>query len=182
MPSQRCLALVTLMFVALPVRADVASGPPVGDKVASFKVFDATGLHKDKDVDYTAERKDQPTIYVFINQWNRPVARFLKTLDEAIKQDSDKAYLVAVWLTDQAEQTKEYLPKAQQSLKLESTALTVFQGEKRGPDGWGLNDMAHVTVVVAAKAKVAATFGLVSVNETDVRPVRMAFKKALDGN
>jgi hypothetical protein len=179
---KRCLALLSLLGMALPLWADVASGPPVGGKVAPLKVFDVTGKHKDKEVDYAAERKDQPTVYVFIHEWNRPVARFLRTLDEAIKQDFDKAYQVAVWLSEQPEQTKEYLPKAQQSLKLESTALTVFQGEKRGPDGWGINDMAHVTVVVVVKNKVAATFGLVSVNETDARPVRMALKKAIEGN
>ena len=49
-----------------------------------LKVFDATGSYKDQEVDYTAERKDQPTIYIFIqaDRWDRPMARFLKKLDE----------------------------------------------------------------------------------------------------
>jgi hypothetical protein len=177
----RWLGLPVLLLLTMSLKAgDVQSGPAVGDKVAALKVFDATGTHKDKEVDYAAERKDKPTVYLFVNEWNRPTARFLRTLDEALREDADKTYAVAVWLSDNVDRTKEYLPRAQQSLQLQQTALTVFPGEKRGPDGWGLNDMAHLTVVVADKHnKVAATFALVSVNETDVRKVRMAVKKVI---
>src|SRR5262249_24578332 len=122
-----------------------------------------------------------PTVYLFINEWNRPTARFLRTLDETVKMESEDAYLVAVWLTEDPNKTKDYLPRAQESLKLQATAMTVFLGEKRGPDGWGLNDMAHVTAVVAVKARVAASLAFVSINETDARPVRMALKKAVGG-
>ena len=39
-----------------------------------LKVFDATGPLKDKEVDYAAERKGKPTVYVFIqaDKWDRP--------------------------------------------------------------------------------------------------------------
>lgn len=157
--------------------ADVTSGPKVGDKIEPLKVFAATGEFKDKEVDYSAARKDKPTVYVFINEWNRPVARFLKELDTSCKKDSEEVYLVAVWLTDDADKTKEYLPRAQASLKLENTALTLF-ADKNGPNGWGINSTAHVTVVVASKAKTADSFAFVSINETDVPRVLEAIKKA----
>jgi hypothetical protein len=177
----RWLGLPVLLLLTMSLKAsDVQSGPAVGDKVAPLKVFDATGAHKDKEVDYAAERKDKPTVYLFVNEWNRPTARFLRTLDEALREDGDKAYAVAVWLTDNVDMMKDHLPRVQQSIQLQRTAMTVFLGDKKGPDGWGLNDMAHLTVVVAGKHnKVAATFALVSVNETDVRKVRMAVKKVI---
>src|SRR5262249_7426330 len=152
---------------------DIESGPPKSEKVPALKVFDATGTFKDKDVDYAGERKDKPTIYILIqaDKWTRPMARFLKTLDEAVKKNSEDGYLVAVWLTDDADKTKEYLPRAQQSLNLEVTALTCFTGEKVGPKGWNVNDMAHITVAVVNKGKVTATFGYASINDTEVRKV-----------
>jgi len=159
---------------------DVASGPSRGDKVPALKVFDATGEHKDKEVDYSAERKDKVTVYAFVkaDEWKRPMARFLKGLDGEVKKDFADAYVVAVWLTDEADKTKEYLPKAQTSLSLEKTALTCFPGEKTGPTGWGINADAHLTVVVAVGGKVAAVFGYNTVNETDIKAVREAVEKA----
>src|SRR5206468_271570 len=136
------------------------------------KVFDATGMNKDKDVDYAALRKDKPTLYVFVaaDKWDRPMARFLKTIDTQVQKDFEGVYVVAVWLTDDKDKTKEYLPKAQMSVMFEATALTCADG-KASPKDWGVNDDAHVTVVIAAKGKVTAALGYKSVNETDVRGV-----------
>jgi hypothetical protein len=161
--------------------AQVASGPAAGDKVAALKVFAVTGPRENKEVDYATEVKDQPVVYLFIQaeKWDRPMARFVKELDKAAKPDGKAAFqVVAVWLSEKPDEAKDYLPRAQQSLQLETTALTVFQGSKEGPENWGLNSMAHLTAVVAGKAKVAAAFGYQSVNETDVKDVQAAVKKA----
>jgi hypothetical protein len=86
---------------------------------------------------------------------------------------------VAVWLGDKAfEKHKEYLPRFQTSMKLEKTSLAAFDGDAGGPNGWGVNPDSHLTVVVANKGKVAKSFALVSVNETDVKPVLEELKKA----
>jgi hypothetical protein len=162
---------------------DVTSGPEKGKEVPPLKVFDATGPHKDKDVDYAKERGAKPTVYVFIpaDKWSRPVARFLKKLDEAVPKVGEEAAVVAVWLTDDPAKAKAYLPVAQNSLQLQVTALTCFTGDKEGPKGWGINADAHATAVVTAKGKVAATFGYNSVNETAVPAVRDALRKARTG-
>ena len=55
---------------------DVDSGPENGKKVPALKVFDTTGPKQDIEVDYAAERKDKPTVYVFVqaDKWDRPMA------------------------------------------------------------------------------------------------------------
>lgn len=159
---------------------DVASGPTKGEKVPGVKVFDATGPNKEKEVDYAAERKEKPTVYVLIaaDKFDRPMARFLKTLDGMVKTDIADAYVVAVWLTEDVDKTKDYLPRAQQSIQLQNTALTCFPGAKSGPQDWGINSDAHATIVVVNKQKVAQTMGYRSINETDVKAVTEALKKA----
>jgi hypothetical protein len=107
------------------------------------------------------------------------VARFLKTLDAAVREESAQGVIVATWLTDEVEKTKSYLPLAQQSLKFEATPLTVFPGDRNGPNDWDLNPGARVTVVVARSATARARFGFGSVNETDVPSVREAVRKAV---
>ena len=172
-----------LLLVVYATRAqDVASGPEKGAKVPALKVYDATGEHKDKTVDYAAERKDKATVYLLLraDKFDRPMNRFMKELDKLVKKDFADTYVVAVWLTEDAEKTKEYLPKVQQSVQYEATALTYFAGDKTGPKDWNVNIDAHLTAVVANKQKVAAKFGFNSINETDVPGVSDALKKARD--
>src|SRR5438874_10222916 len=93
-------ALAVLAASAAPAQ-DVVSGPEKGKAVPALKVFDVTGPNKGKELDYKAERKDRPTVYVFVraDKWDRPMARFLRGLDEAVRKEKD-VHVVAVWLTD----------------------------------------------------------------------------------
>ena len=107
------------------------------------------------------------------------MARFVRKLDDSLQKKDEDGLVVAVWLTDNPDQTKAYLPLAQQSLRFQKTALTCFTGEKAGPKDWNINGDAHVTTVVTTNGKVASTFGHRSINETDAPAVLDAYKKAL---
>lgn len=176
-----CAAAFTLAAFLVPAAAqDVESGPKAGEKVAALKAYGVVGAVEGKEADLAAERKDAPTVYLFVQSehFGRPTARFIKVLDEKVKTANEKAGVVAVWIGDKEAfaKNKDYLPRVQMSLKLENTAYAAHEGEKSGPNGWGLNTDAHVTVVVADKGKVAKSFAFVSVNETDVRPVLAAVR------
>jgi hypothetical protein len=178
-----CVGLL-LGFVST-ARADTESGPKAGEKVAKLMAFGVVGAVEKKVADFAAERKDAPTVYVFVAAeergipvGGRPAARFMKKLDEEVGK-IDGAGIIAVWLGDKAfDKHKEYLPRIQMSLNFEKTQLAAFDGDKSGPDGWAINPDAHLTVVVAHKGKVVKSFALTSVNETDVRPVLAEIKKA----
>ena len=170
------LVLVLLAIGSVVLGQDIESGPEKDKPAPGLKVFDATGAHEGKEVDYAKQRKGRPTVYAFIraDRWDRPMARFLRKLDNEIKKKD--GYVVAVWLTEDVAKSKEYLPVAQRSLQFKATALTCYPTAKELPGGWGINNDAHLTVVVAGK-KVGANFGYRSVNETDVPAVMKAFEK-----
>jgi hypothetical protein len=172
------ILVTTLWLAQLVVAGGVESGPAKGEKLPPLKVHALTGEQKGKDVDFAADRKDALTVYVFVraDKWDRPLFRYLKALDEAVQKDFPKAAVVAVWLTEKQDATREYLPKIEQYFT--ATALTCFPGEPVGPDGWGINADAHATTVVAAKGRVADRFGYRSVNETDAAAVVRALRKA----
>jgi hypothetical protein len=182
-----CLAASIGLILAFAPAAigDVESGPKAGEKVPKLKAFGVVGPVEKKEADFAAERKDAPTVYLFVAAQEggipvggRPAARFMKKLDEEIGK-VDGAAVVAVWLGDKAfEKHKEYLPRIAMSLSFEKTQLAAFDGDQAGPDGWGINADAHVTAVVVNKGKVVKSFAFVSVNETDVRPVLAELKKA----
>ena len=85
MRTGRWTFVVLLSALTGPVRAEVESGPAVAEKVPALKVFVATGDHENEKVDYAADRKAKPTVYVFIqaDKFSRPMARFLRGLDSA---------------------------------------------------------------------------------------------------
>jgi hypothetical protein len=185
MSAPRCLLVVVLVASLAPRSGaqDIASGPEKGKAVPALKVYDVTGAHKDKEVDYAAERKDRPTVYLLVraDKFDRPMNRFMKTLDDTLVKDFKDAYVVAVWLTEDADKTKEFLPRVQQSVGYQQTALTCFTGNaKDGPKDWNVNADAHITAVLANKQKVSATFGYNTINETDVNGVVAALKKVLE--
>lgn len=180
MRTRLTVATILLLGVA---RADVKSGPDVGAKAANFKAFATTGAYEGKEVDFPAERKDLPTVYFFVagDHFDRPMARFLKTVDAEIGAGKDKAEAVVVWLSDDADAAKDRLPKVHQSLQFQATALAVFTGAKAGPKEWKINDDAHVTAVVVHKGEVKAALAHKGTSEADAKAVVAALKKAVGG-
>jgi len=60
-------ALACLGFVLVPAaRADVESGPKAGEKVPALKAFGVVGPVENKEADFAADRKGDPTVYLFV--------------------------------------------------------------------------------------------------------------------
>jgi len=181
------LAVCAVFAFASLANAVDESGPKAGEKVPALKVFGVTGTVEGKEADFAKDRKDAPTIYVFVQGTEggipvggRPAARFMKVLDEKLADTSKEAAIVAVWIGEKSfDKHKEYLPKFQMSLKLEKTSLTAYDGEKSGPNNWAVNSDVHVTVVIVNKGKVVKSFAFTSLNDTDVKPVLDELKKAV---
>ena len=167
------------VFVAGAVFAQTESGPKAGSKIEPLQVHVTTGDDANKKVDLAAEGKKKTIVFVFVqaDKWDRPMARFLKELDKAVNAKRNDVSIAAVWLTDDVEKSKDYLPKAQMSIQLEKTLWTVFPGEKSGPRGWDINNNAHMTVVITEAGKIGHSAGYMSVNETDVRGVMQKLPK-----
>ena len=161
--------------------AAIESGPAVDSALPELKADAVTGDDAGKKITFTTTRKAKPTVYVFIrsDKFDRPIARYLKVLDKALAELGKDTHIVAVWITDDADKTREYLPKVQQSMKFEATTLALYAEDKLGPNAWALNDRAHVTTIVTDGVKVKARFAEQSLNETNVPEVTAALKPLL---
>lgn len=159
---------------------DIESGLKSGEKIPELKAYGLVGDIKDKSADFAKERGDLPTVYLFVNaaKFDRPMARYIKTLDQKAGDAADKVQLVAVWVGGDIDANKTRIPLINQSLKFDRTAMAVYEGELPGPNGWGLNSDAHLTTVIAHKGKVIKSFAYQSVNDQDVPKVIEELKKA----
>lgn len=150
--------------------ADKESGPGVGTAVPACPGYVVGEADRDasEKVDLAKLRAEQPTLYFVISneKWDRPPARLLKELDNKITRVSALGKVVVVWLTNDLDAGKEYLPRAQQSLKLERSLWTIHAGEQSGPEDWNIHADADVTIVLARNGKVVHTIGYTSPNET----------------
>ena len=165
-----------LFLAALALGAD-EPGPKAGTAVPKLTALVVAEKVAEKETDLAGERKDEPTVYVFVNadhfkdsnaQFSRPAHRFVKTLDEKIG-DVTGAKIVAVWVGGDADKNKGYVPKV--STYYANTVLGVSSADGNGPKDWGLTSTSMVTVVLANKGKVVKAWALESVNETDVKGV-----------
>jgi hypothetical protein len=164
--------------------ADVPSGLQAGSSLPALPAYGVIGLVEGKEVDFVQQRRDALTVYVFvpaedngIPKGGRPVARFLKTLDEEIGRWNEAA-VVAIWLGEKAfQQHQEYLPRFQQSVRLSRTSLAAYAGEPGGPPQWGIHPQATLTVVVAHRGRVVRTLSYDSVQDTDVPAVIEVLKQ-----
>ena len=171
---RRLVALVVVFVLSSSLAfADLDSGPGNGKTLEPLKVVVVAGESSGKELDFVAERKDKPTVFVLVvaDKFVRPMARFIKVLDDKLKADRPDVDIVAVWLADDVTKSKDYLPKAFESLKTNRTAWSVFPGEKTGPNNWGINADADITVVVSDGAEATFSKGYRSINETEVPKV-----------
>jgi hypothetical protein len=176
-------AIVSVLACAAVVPA-VAAGPEVGKSVPVLKIQAMTSDGQYQEADGATAAAEKPVVYLLVqhSKWDRPIARFLKALDDKLRDTSATAVAYGVFLSSDAEQVKEYLPRANQSLKFQHTTLASYTDDGNGPADWNVSGDASLTVAVAHQGKIAATFSYVSTNETDVPAVLEALKKALDGN
>ncbi len=181
----RLVSIAILLVAATAGRAangQASSGPKPGAEIKAFRATAATGDNAEKSVDFVADRNAKPTVYIFVQaaDFDRPLARLLKVLDEEMSKGIDGAAgaeVVAVWLTEDREKSQRYLPLAQQSLKLTRTTLSVFEGDANGPTEWDIDGAMHATAVVVKDRKVVESIGLVSPTATDLPKILAALKK-----
>jgi hypothetical protein len=162
-----------MLIAASQARAQLNSGPDPGTDISPLRVAVITGENAGETLDVAQRRGAMPAVYIFIqaDKWDRPLARFLRALDDDLRKDRTDIAVIVTWLTDDAEAAKNYLPKAQQSLQLAQTSLAVFLGDKNGPSGWSIHTGAHLTAVIASDSRVVAKFAFRSLNETNVPEV-----------
>jgi hypothetical protein len=179
-PATGCVIIIAL-FVSVRSQA-VAAGPEVGKDVPKLPGAVLGADVNYEDADLAAKSRDKFVVYLLVNsaKWDRPIARFLKTLDTKLPEYAATPELIAVWVTADAAQTKEYLPKVRQSLQFERTTLAAFADDGNGPADWNASADASLTVVLTDQGKTVETFEFVSTNETDVPQVGEAIKKAVE--
>lgn len=179
------LILAVLVLCGLPgtcVWGDVESGPAVGAKLSPLNVRLVENGTAAELQDVVLAHLEHPTVYVFVNaaRFDRPAAAYVRgvdTLVQELQRRDPLAGLVVVWLTDEVTPGIERVSAIQRALRLPAAHWSVSSDGANGPDGWGINDRAVVTTVLAHGREVAARFGYDAINETNTVDLKRAIEK-----
>ncbi|MBS0210049.1 MAG: hypothetical protein JSS27_13960 [Planctomycetes bacterium] len=155
-------ALSVMCAVAVAVAAEVKSGLEVGAKVGAFNVVKSGGAPDDgvavgKELCYRCKYGNRPQVMIFTRQTNGAVAELTKALESAVVKQSDKQLSAFVNLlgADKAaldSQAKKFATDTGVS----HVPVVVPVENENGPDNYGLNPKAEVTVLLVSKGQVKA--------------------------
>lgn len=179
-------AAVALLVVGTTVNAeDVKSGLEVGKKVGPFYVTKCStepndGVSTGQNLCYRCKYGANPMVMVFARQSDTVVATLAKQLDEIVAKNTDKSLKAFVNLmgTDKGALEKSAAELADAN-KLTSVPVVVPNEFENGPEDYGINPKAGVTVLVVSGQKVIANHAFSKLEGDGVKKVLADVSKAL---
>ncbi|HEX4130171.1 MAG TPA: hypothetical protein VHZ24_09015 [Pirellulales bacterium] len=154
------LAVALAAVVAVAYAAELKSGLQSGDAIGAFDVTKVAGATDDgvevgKTLCYRCKYGSRPMVMVFTRQTDEKMADLIKQLDSAVAKNSDTQLraFVNVLGDDRADAEKaaEQLASATKPANVPVVVPVEF---KNGPDNYGINPQADVTIILATDGKV----------------------------
>ena len=150
--------LTLLCVLTLSDDKEIVAGPELNKPIPSLKTTQIVGEQADKEIDCKETAQTKPTLLVFVrsDKWDRPVARVLKQIDDAFiaeRKDHPDVHVGIIWVSKDAERAKEYLPKVQQSLKMQASSWNFYNGEVYDATGWQLSGDGSLNLVLVKNNK-----------------------------
>ena len=181
-------AVVAVLAVSgLSVSAeDLKSGLKEGDAIGAFDVTKCAGATEDKvevgaNLCYRCKNGSRPQVMVFTRSSDAKVVALVKQLDEQIKKN-DEAQLRAFVnvLGESKDAASGEAKKLCASTKAEKIPFVVPNEFENGPEDYGINAKAEVTVILAYEGKVKANHAFAKASDLNVDAVVGDLKKILN--
>jgi len=145
-----CVALM-LAGASLAIAAELKSGVQPGDGIGAFDVVKCAGAVDDgvstgDKLCYRCKYGGRPMVMVFTRTTDGKVADLVKKLDAAVAKNADEKLAAFVSL----------LGEDQEALESKAKKFASKTKVENGPDNYGINPKAEVTVILAVKGAVVA--------------------------
>ena len=156
-----CLGLL-LAGASLAVAAELKSGVQPGDAIGAFDVVKCAGAVDDgvstgDKLCYRCKYGSRPMVMVFTRTTDGKVAELVKKLDAVVAKNADDKLAAFVNLLGEDQEALEVKAKKfGSSTKAANVPIVVPVEFENGPDNYGINPKADVTVILAVKGEVVA--------------------------
>lgn len=193
-PVKNLFVLTLSLAVALAVNGiasaddakQVKSGPQTGDSLGAFYVTKIAGADDDgvdvgDNLCYRCRNGAKPQVVIFTRSTDPKVAELVSKLDKAVERNADSNLRVFVNLLgedkeDLSEKAKEFAANS----KAKNVPFVVPNEFENGPDNYGINSKAAVTITLASDLGVKASHAVTSADELNVAQVLGDLEKILN--
>jgi hypothetical protein len=182
------VALATGGFAAAEEAAtkELKSGPQTGDKLGAFYVTKVAGAEDDgveqgENLCYRCRNGSRPQVVVFTRSTSPKVAELVQKLDAAVTEhEAAKLRVFVNLLGDDKEALTKQAKKFASKSEAKNVPFVVPNEFENGPDDYGINADAEVTVTLASELGVKATHAVAKANQLDVDAVIADLSKILE--
>lgn len=163
----------------------VKSGPQEGDSLGAFYVTKAAGAETDgveegENLCYRCRNGSRPQVIVFTRSTDPKVADFIQKLDQEVAKNQDHSLRAFVnLLGDDKAALNQEAKKFAAKTKAKNIPIVVPNETENGPDNYGLNPKASITVTLASDLGVKASHAYSNVEDLDVNTVIADLTKIL---
>ena len=188
MRSLKFVAMVMVLFasVSFVSAEEIKSGLQAGDLIDAFYVTKLAGAEDDgvktgDNLCYRCKNGGRPQVMVFTRSSDEQVVKLVQKLDAALGENSAKQLraFVNVMGEDKSAATKDAKKLASAS-KAKEVPFVVPNEVENGPDNYGLNAKAAVTIIMAEGGKVKANHAFASAADVAVDAVIADLAKILN--
>ena len=162
MQATRFLAATLVLAVAIVARAEVTSGPQVGDRVGAFTVTKVAGNPGDGITDgqhlcYRCKTGAKPVVMVFARTADEKLAKLLKKVEAEVAEHEDKKMVSFVnMIGGDADSLKKAAADFVAKHDIKRIAFVVPDDVQHGPPDFKIAPDADVTVICYREGKVQA--------------------------
>ncbi|TWU20086.1 hypothetical protein Pla52o_46000 [Novipirellula galeiformis] len=153
------------------------SGLQPGENVGPFYVTKCAGAEEDgvaegKNLCYRCRNGSKPQVMVFTRSNDPKVTELVSKLDAAIGANADSKLTVFVnVLNEDKDDASEMAKKFASTTKAKSIPFVVPNENANGPDNYGINPKADVTIVMANEGNVKANYSVANAKKLDIDAV-----------
>jgi hypothetical protein len=180
-------ALAVLALTTQVPAEEIKSGLEPGKAIGAFNVTKCAGAEEDgvkvgDNLCYRCKNGARPQVMVFTRSANdKNVQKLIQELDKAVAENSDKQLRAFVnVLGEDKEELSSSAKELAQATKAKNVPFVVPNEFENGPDDYGLNSEAEVTIIVANKSKVTATHAAKAAKDLKVDAVLADVKKLVE--
>jgi hypothetical protein len=177
---------VSLATAGSLMAGEIESGPQVGDKLGAFNVTKCAGAEEDgvevgDNLCYRCRNGARPQVVVFTRSTDPKVLELLQKLDKAVAENEDEKLRTFVnLLGEDKDELSTKAKKVAADSKTKNVPIVVPNEFENGPDDYGINQKAEVTVILASDLGVKANHSVEKASELDVDAIIKDIKKILN--
>jgi hypothetical protein len=182
----KMLAIAAMLVgSAFTYAEEVTSGLKSGESIGPFNVTKVCGAEEDtvpagKNLCYRCRNGSRPQVMVFTRSSDEKVLALVKKLDAQIEKNSEKQLRAFVnYLGESKDAATEAVTKLAETSKAKNIPFVVPNEFENGPEDYGLNAKAEITILVANGGKVVSSLGYAKASDLDLDAVAKAVESAV---